>query len=137
MKKLIFLGILTLTILVSGCELQLPTGNVVRTTQIQEEPFCADSYFEYQTGKCCLDANSNNVCDEDDLIAKELEIVKEKIKETPVVEEAPEVIETGENLFEDGVPEECPYTCEEEYECKPILNADDKISRWTCVFIKE
>lgn len=32
----------------------------------QEEPLCATPYLEFKQGECCLDANSNNICDTDE-----------------------------------------------------------------------
>jgi len=33
---------------------------------------CKSSYIEYQTGKCCLDSDSNGICDEDDVTLNNL-----------------------------------------------------------------
>ncbi|MBU2639448.1 MAG: lipoprotein [Nanoarchaeota archaeon] len=129
MKKILFL-ILTL-ILLTGCT--VPKQTLPKTTE--ETTFCKAPYIEYQKEKCCLDQNNNGICDDDDLIDKEMQIAEKKLNEAPVAE-IPEVPETT-SLFEEGIPEECPYICGEEYECKPIYNSEGKINKWTCVYIKE
>jgi len=55
----IILVIISIVLLVlAGCVTQQPV--------VQEEPFCTSPYFEYKKGECCLDANSNNICDTDE-----------------------------------------------------------------------
>ena len=55
MKKTVLFGILISIILISGagCEKQ-------------KEPLCNSPYFEYKTGECCLDQDSNKICDNDE-----------------------------------------------------------------------
>ncbi|MAG47976.1 hypothetical protein CL617_05195 [archaeon] len=88
----------------------LVTGSVVEV----DEPFCNTPYIEYKQGDCCLDANGNNICDSDDVVVEEKE-------EVEVVEE----------VFEDEVPETCPYECLNDRVCNPIY-VKDKIVRWAC-----
>ena len=128
MKKLLLLGIL---ILISGCinTQEQITGNVV------QEPFCKEPYVEFQTGKCCLDNNNNNICDDDDLIEKELQIADEKLNEPKETIETPKVIEKIIEEIPEVIEETCPFTCEEEYECRPIYK-EEILIRWTCTYVK-
>ena len=52
MKKSLIFGILISIILISGAGC--------------EKSKCNSPYFEYETGKCCLDKNDNKICDNDE-----------------------------------------------------------------------
>lgn len=57
MKKNVFLlAILIILLVVIGCGQQ--SAETIKT--------CNPPYFEYQTGQCCLDQNSNSICDTDE-----------------------------------------------------------------------
>jgi len=67
MKKLLIIGILVLCLLlVNGCS---------------NEPVCNVPYFEYKTGECCLDKNSNQICDNDEKEESPIVSVNDDIKE--------------------------------------------------------
>lgn len=122
MKKIILC--ITLLILISGCVNQ---ENIEQSTT----SFCKDPYIEYQEGACCMDKNTNGICDDDDLITKELETKETIPEETPTVEET-----IPEETTTEIEGETCPFQCAEEHECKPVYNSEGKLNRWTCVYIK-
>ncbi|MBU4502921.1 MAG: trypsin-like peptidase domain-containing protein, partial [Nanoarchaeota archaeon] len=86
MKGLVLFGILAL-ILLSGCA--------------EKEPLCKTPYFEYKTGECCLDKDSNQICDKD-------ETNKEPDKQT--------------TEFKDGTKEAIVKTSQEEF-IKNLMNS--------------
>tara|TARA_Y100000034_G_C6810937_1_gene364433 strand:- start:650 stop:1027 length:378 start_codon:yes stop_codon:yes gene_type:complete len=88
-------------------------GNLI-TGMAVEEPFCSSPYIEYQQGSCCLDADLNGICDDDESV-----IVEDVVEETVVEEVVEESMET------------CPYECEGDLVCRPIYS-NNKIVRWAC-----
>ena len=68
MKWVLISLIPIIVFIISGC-----TSPQVSQEEIDQE-LCQGSYFEYKTGECCLDTNSNHVCDKD-----EKEIEKEEV----------------------------------------------------------
>lgn len=77
MRLKLLIGILVvLTMMLTSCS----KGNVVK------EPTCKSPYIEFKAGECCLDQNSNSVCDNDEKPAEP--IVKETPKEEPKPEPA-------------------------------------------------
>src|SRR5574342_460061 len=51
--------------------------------QIEKPSLCNSPYFEWQQGQCCLDSNSNQVCDDHE--AARIPVAEEKVK--PSVDE--------------------------------------------------
>ena len=76
MRKIVIIGIiLIITLTITGC------GNkeVTENSTINTENTCNSPYFEYKTGECCLDKDSNNICDSDEETKEEVTVpVKEK-----------------------------------------------------------
>ncbi len=72
MKKLIVILFIVSLLILSGCAKK-------------EESLCKTPYFEYKTGECCLDINSNQICDND-------EIIEESEEEEQISIESPETI---------------------------------------------
>ncbi|MBS3156940.1 hypothetical protein J4442_02085 [Candidatus Woesearchaeota archaeon] len=103
MNKKILLGILILTIFISGCGSQgTITGNVVKeANEVNDDFFCKSPYIEYQKGSCCLDNNNNGICDDDD--SKEANLTSES----------------------------CPFECPENRVCEPVYK-DGSLIRWAC-----
>jgi ABC-type Fe3+-hydroxamate transport system substrate-binding protein len=115
MSKNILAGVLVLAVLISGCSNQGNiTGNVVKEIEFS----CNHPYIEYKTGECCVDENSNGICDEDDVKLKD-------VREAPVVVE--DVM--GEK---EVVPETCPYECPNDRKCDPVYDDEDVLTRWAC-----
>jgi len=83
-KLLILVTILLATILLISCTPQ--------------QPFCKNPYIEFQTGQCCLDANSNSICDRDEEV--EEKIVKEK-EETTLQQTQPMKLKISPDEFTD------------------------------------
>ena len=60
-KKYIISLLLITIVFISACSGGSYTGNVTK-----EVVSCNEPYFEFMTGKCCLDKNSNQICDADE-----------------------------------------------------------------------
>lgn len=58
--KTILATILAITILLSAC-----------SVHPAQDTTCRGKYLEYKAGECCLDANSNNICDTDETPTQE------------------------------------------------------------------
>lgn len=82
--KLIISVLLILSILMVGCA----KTQEVPAIQKEEKPLCNPPYVEYKTGECCLDQNSNNVCDNDETKSTE------EMKEIPKTNEEQQIPET-------------------------------------------
>ena len=59
-RKIVIIGLLIIISVITGC------GNKESTENIVTEVTCSSPYFEYKTGECCLDKDSNRVCDTDE-----------------------------------------------------------------------
>jgi|SRR3989344_768302 len=80
MKRYMIFLLLFSIIFISAC---------AKETVIQESSFCKTPYFEYKVGECCLDQNSNSVCDNDEI--ENAEETQEEAVEEIVIEEEPEI----------------------------------------------
>lgn len=56
-QKLLFTGLFVLSVMIIGCA---------------QEQLCKAPYIEYKIGECCLDTNSNNICDNDETVPVEI-----------------------------------------------------------------
>ena len=82
-KKLVML-FLVLVVFVSACTTSYTGNAVLENTQ---ESICNKPYIEYMSGKCCLDADSNMICDVDE---KSLEQETEPLPEPIVADIGPQ-----------------------------------------------
>lgn len=55
----------------------------------EEQALCNPPYFEFKKGECCLDVNSNKVCDNDELKQKDAEINKSQASKKQVEDNPP------------------------------------------------
>lgn len=101
-SNLIGISFLVLTILISSCSNGY-TGRVVEDkSEVVDKPTCTTPYFEYKLGECCLDKDSNNVCDVD-------EVKREEPIEPEIIEESKEEPELAENVFKLGKGESTSF----------------------------
>ncbi len=102
MEKILVL--LLFIILITGCSWSSDTaGSVVK------ESVCNSPYFEFKTGECCLDQNSNKICDKDETATPAVPAVAEPAPvETPVAEPVEEEIKI---ILEDSCSETTYFEC--------------------------
>ena len=80
MKKLMILLIASV-LFISGCNVDEKLVSNVVKENIDQIVVCNEPYIRYAS-ECCLDANSNKICDRDESSDKKEVVVKEP-KETP------------------------------------------------------
>lgn len=97
MKKAFYLLLLTMIVL-TGCSSSedKTTGSAVKQT------ICNTPYFEYKAGECCLDQNTNSICDTDETTP-----APEVVAETPKEEVKEEVKITVEDACSETTYFEC------------------------------
>lgn len=69
MKKIILVIILILVVLLSGCTDKDEAGTDKSSTE--QEELCSSPYIQVGT-ECCLDQNSNNICDSDEAVEQDV-----------------------------------------------------------------
>ena len=108
-KKLVFTLIIFSLVIISGCgkDTEKATGSAVASV-------CNSPYFEFKAGECCLDKNTNSICDSDETI--------EEVKEDVVAEEtAPVAAEEVEITLEDSCTDTTYFECVTSYITKDEL----------------
>ena len=107
-KKMVIFGLLLVMIVgISGCgskDGSEVTGEAVASV-------CNSPYFEYKAGECCLDKNSNSICDSDEAIVEE---VKEETT-TPTPTETTTTTEEVEITLNDACSDTSYFECKASY----------------------
>ncbi len=99
----IYLPVLFLLAIINGCSDSVEdktTGAVVK------EPLCNAPYFEFKTGECCLDSNSNRICDSDEQAV---------VAEEPAQEEVPTEPKEIEITLKDSCTDTTYLECDASY----------------------
>lgn len=87
MKTKLIIGLIVISlVLISGCA-------QIQTNQQIKEFLCKTPYIEYKTGECCLDANSNRICDKDEQQAQTNQV--RQIVSTTEITVTPSVVNRG------------------------------------------
>jgi hypothetical protein len=117
-KKMVILTLVLLAIVtVSGCGSKEGTEAIAGSAV---SSVCNAPYFEYKAGDCCLDSNSNNICDSDEDVA---EAAPEEVPEETAVAVSASATEVEE--VEITVQDSCTDTTY--FECKASYITNDEI----------
>jgi hypothetical protein len=115
---LMFTLFLFAVISINGCSPEATSGNVVK------DSVCNAPYLEFKSGECCLDTNSNSICDSDETIVEEEvteEVAEAKTEEAKTeettTEAAPETKEV-EITIQDSCTDTTYFECKSSYVSK-------------------
>ncbi|MDD5111034.1 MAG: hypothetical protein PHG85_00645 [Candidatus Altiarchaeota archaeon] len=103
--KLVICAI-SLLVLSAGC-ITTKSGNTTKkTSPTTNEPFCPQPYIEYKRGECCLDSNSNRICDKDETTTSP-QTTNPQTTQPTTTKQATTILQTTQ-ATSTTIPQQCP-----------------------------